>query len=91
MVETVENVCYSLLFPVGISVRRGFHVSTTARCHHGQVLVQSRLLALQMTVRRTGIYFYLKSASKLMQPTYNAVNRGISVRGHSDCGQIVIL
>lgn len=49
------------------------------RCLRGQVLAPGRPLALQMTVRHTGIYFSLKSASKLMQPICNAVNRGINV------------
>ena len=60
------------------------------QCRRGQ----SRPLALQMTVRHTGISFSSKSASKPMQPTYNAVNRGTNVSGHrflirSDCGQII--
>ena len=48
------------------------------QCRRGQ----SRPLVLQMTVRRTGICFSLKSASKLMQQTYNVGNRGTNVSRH---------
>jgi hypothetical protein len=65
--------CRLLLFPEVISVSCWFRG-------------QSRPLAFQMTVRHTGVYFSLKSASKLMQPTSSAVNRGTNVSG-----QIVIL